>query len=303
MVYHSNPWPTKSTKATVTHGLALIISNEEFDSPTLSDRKCAPCDSRRLQATLHGLGYRVRCATNQTAHEIKMLLNSISKNSDPELHIEEGDDSFVCCIGTHGGWDKDKEVDFIHGTDGGKVYLQKEVYEKLNACVCTALNGKPKLFFVQACRGEHLGKPAGEIKHDSAQIYQLPRESDFFISYSTAPETKSFRVDPDSIMMDIDSPINITPTMQSKPGSFYITELCDSLKKYAPCLDLMSIVLSVHQMIQALMDPIELHTSGGKVTTRQCPHLLTSLRGPVFFYSQASTLHEKHIKECIKKTK
>ena len=39
--------------------------------------------------------------------------------------------------------------------------------------------------------------------------------------------------------------------MGYKIGSFYITELCNALTRYAPKLDLMNIILSVHQTLQA----------------------------------------------------
>ena len=36
-----------------------------------------------------------------------------------------------------------------------------------------------------------------------------------------------------------------------KIGSFHITKLCNALTRYAPKLDLINIVLSVHQILQA----------------------------------------------------
>ena len=180
--------------------------------------------------------------------------------------------------------------------------MQSEAYEHLNGCSCPALNGKPKLFFVQACRGSKHGRYVGAVRDDglSTSQYQLSCESDFFISYSTAVKTKSFRYDPPdtSTVENIDC----VDSTGYKPGSFYITELCESLDTYAPCLDLQSIILTVHQTLQALMEPFEVELRDGTIVkTRQCPHLSSSLRGAVFFYSDAEQLYKKHVTTCVGK--
>ena len=286
------------------HGLALIVSNETFDSGArLSNRICSPWDDKRLGETLEALGYRVVLKKNQSAAEIEGHFESIRLNKPGELFIKPEDDSFIFCISSHGDWDGEKNTDLIYGRDRGKVYLHKVVYEKLNAITCPHLRGKPKLFFVQACRGGGYGSIAadsGDTKVPPAP--QLPRESDFFISYSTAPETKSFRFDPNRPRPeggDVDTSAG-DAVMGYKIGSFYITELCDALTRYAPKLDLMNMVLSVHQILQATDSNVfAVETRGGKeVKTRQCPHLTTSLRGPVFFYNDAEKNFLDYVKGC-----
>ena len=62
----------------------------------------------------------------------------------------------------------------------------------------------------------------------------------------------------------------------------------------------MNIVLSVHQILQATDSNVfAVETRGGReVKTRQCPHLATSLRGPVFFYNDAEKNFLDYVKGC-----
>lgn len=281
------------------HGLALIISNEEFDSSSrLSRRVCSPHDNQRLTETFSALGYRVVIRKNQSGAEMSRLFDTIQANKSGELHIEKEDDSFICVISSHGDWDPHKNTDLIYGRDRGTFYLQESVYEKLNAINCPHLKGKPKLFFVQACRGSGYGRIAADGETIVQLPPQLPRESDFFISYSTAPETKSFRFDPNRPQPE-GEPIDTRGEENYDGyiiGSFYITELCLALKRFSHKLDLMNMVLSVHQELQAADK--NLFRLGSKVT-RQCPHMTLSLRGPVFFYDDAEALFKEYMKKCV----
>ncbi|KAL1481716.1 hypothetical protein MTO96_050388, partial [Rhipicephalus appendiculatus] len=45
------------------------------------------------------------------------------------------------------------DKDTILGVDGEELNLVEDVYEQFNNENCPALQGKPKLFFIQACRG------------------------------------------------------------------------------------------------------------------------------------------------------
>ena len=300
IVYSRNAHKPGSTQQR--HGTALIISNEIFDpAARLSERKCSPWDDSRLQKSLEALGYRVELRKNQTASEIKELFESVQ--SDPSaLGVTKDDDSFICCISSHGDWDSEKNTDIIYGRDRGKFYLHKVAYEKLNAIECPILKGKPKLFFVQACRGGGYGMISDDSGTRVPPTPQLPRESDFLISYSTAPETKSFRYDPGSTHAESgDIDMSIEDSYGYKVGSFYITHLCDAFNSYATKLDLMTMVLSVHQILQATGNNIfSVQVKEKFVQTRQCPHLTTSIRGPIFFFDEAESLFRGYMMKCLK---
>ncbi len=45
----------------------------------------------------------------------------------------------------------------IYATDGSVIYVES-IYEKFNNSRCPLLQGKPKFFIIQACRGDNTGK-------------------------------------------------------------------------------------------------------------------------------------------------
>ena len=286
------------------HGLAVIISNEIFDEGTgLSRRICAPYDETRLEKGLADLGYRVEVRKNQTGDEMFTLLEDIGKNTaeDPKLHIKKVDDSFICIISSHGEWDSSKNTDVILGRDRTPFDLQKKAYDTLGATACKLLKGKPKLFFIQACRGDKHGTLADDGGTMVAKTIprKLPRESDFLFSYSTAPMTKAYRFDPNSLQPE-GTPIDLSDHENYDKwniGSFFITELCFAFDQFAPKMDLMNILLIVHEQLSATEKNIFKMDSKSH---RQCPHMTLSLRGPVFFYDKAHSLFEDYIKKCLK---
>ena len=54
--------------------------------------------------------------------------------------------SAVVVLMSHG------DTGYINGTDGGKVEV-KDIQAEFDGKTCPNLKGKPKLFFIQACRG------------------------------------------------------------------------------------------------------------------------------------------------------
>ena len=278
------------------HGLALIITNGKFQG--LPQRLCAKVDEERLERCLSDVGYRVVIRRDQTAEEMVRSIESVGKGTgkDKKLHLKKDDDSFVCVISSHGDWDRGKNTDVIYGRDGGTMDLKETAYKFLGTTACELLKGKPKMFFVQACRGEEYGK----IAADDSGPSRLPHESDFFISYSTAPMTKAFRYDPGKSQPEGRQVDLTTEESYDKYniGSFYITEMCLAFKNLAQKMDLMSMVLFVHQRLQA---SDKMLFKVGSKTTRQCPHMSVSLRGPVFFFDKAEIIFKEHVKQCLPK--
>ena len=198
--------------------------------------------------------------------------------------IEEDDDSFVCCIMSHGNCD-DKGKGYISCSDGEKFYLEDEAYEKLSSPKCAALFGKPKMFFVQACRGEDaevVGTNRPWAPTDVAP--SLVTHSDFLFCYATSPNMVAFRKPPQ------DPPL----------GSIYFIKLCMALEKYYCTMDIVTIVSHVQNALQAT-DEFKLTHNGE--STRQCPQMVTTLRGPFFFNENALKLYENYIKKCLKDSK
>ena len=287
------PYPMNEKKGEK-HGLALVIVNENFeqhpdhqstDHRALSTRECAQNDRRVLVQRLEALGYRVRSEYDKTAEEIEHLFDDI-KGEESENTIQESDDSFICCISSHGNRDPEKGTDVVYGTQGvglpvegkivGAVNIKEQAYRKLSPLAdgCRKLSKKPKMFFIQACRGVDMEKISADDNTGSGRTgplpMRLPQSTDFFFSYATTSGKKAYRDD---------------------DGSFFIKYLCQFLEtRYTSKLPLVPIIERVSHKLASEMEPFI--PTNETEDTRQSPIYTSSLRGPVFFTKDAQKLHE-----------
>ncbi|RXM99655.1 Caspase-3 [Acipenser ruthenus] len=143
----------------------------------MSSRKGTEKDGENLKKTFEDLGYNVKVFNDQTCNQIESCLLAVAQ----EDHSKEA--SFVCALLSHG----DEGV--LYGTDG--CITMKKLTNCFGADYCATLVGKPKMFFIQACRGS--GLDAG-IEADSAEdethYNDFPKEPDFLFAYSTVPVAK-----------------------------------------------------------------------------------------------------------------
>lgn len=121
------------------HGLAVIINVGHFQMH--EDRTGTEIDEEMLVTTFRYLGYKVEVHRDCTAVDMCVILEDIQRQDHSKY------DSFVCCILSHGG-DSDK----IYGRNSEYNPLDS-LANRLIASKCSSLAGKPKMFFVQTCRG------------------------------------------------------------------------------------------------------------------------------------------------------
>lgn len=97
-------------------------------------------------------------------------------------------DCIAFIIMTHGD-----DGDMLHAKD--KIYnLDEMICKKFTATKCPSLGGRPKLFFIQACKGDNrdygscvVSDSPGEHDANRNTTYQIPNEADFFLAYATVP--------------------------------------------------------------------------------------------------------------------
>ena len=173
-------------------GICLIINNEDFSQTRkgkgkeYTDREGSNVDEENLCELFSWLNFVVRKLKNKKALEMYKILKKLSEENHSEYNC------LVVCILTHGLTRVNK--DEILGVDGSSVPVDK-LTSLFDGARCNSLNGKPKLFFLQCCRGKWEDKGAttvGAIQHDGPDIQfddgvTLPLASDFFIGYSTPP--------------------------------------------------------------------------------------------------------------------
>ncbi|XP_060744647.1 caspase-8-like isoform X2 [Tachysurus vachellii] len=207
-------------------GVCLIINNMKFDQPRRGSEK----DEESLKKVFEWLGFSVEVNRDQTAEQMKDILRKYSR------HNHEGD-CFVCCILSHG------DSDGVQGTDR-KFVRGSDIFDPFNGTFCPSLINKPKVFFIQACRGEqyhqqvkvqsdgHVEEKAEEegeeLEADAVQI-TIPAGADVLVARSTVKGFFSFR---------------------QSSGSWFIQCLCEQLKM---CCergeDIQSILLKVNDEV------------------------------------------------------
>ena len=233
------------------HGIAVIINNYEFyttdpSNEALPNRRGSQVDEENLRVTWEYLRYDVRILRNLTASELTRQLMHIA------LQSHENYDSFVCCILSHG------YLDGIYGTDSQPVKIN-DIASLFKGNFCPTLSNKPKLFFIQACRGDDEDKgvavQADASGQEDALRHSLPSEADFLFGYATPPGNVSWR-----------SP---------RYGSWYISKLCEVLVDNSPQQDLLSMLTMVNSKVS------EAYTTQGY---KQCPAPVTLLRKQVWFF-------------------
>ncbi|XP_041799752.1 caspase-3-like [Chelmon rostratus] len=199
-------------------GTCLIINNKNFHRSTqMSTRNGTDVDAAAAVKIFSGLGYKIRFFNDQTVKQMKQLMLSVSQ----EDHSRSA--SFACVLLSHG----DEGV--IFGTDGPEKFENLTKYFKGDCC--KSLVGKPKLFFIQACRGSDLDAGA-HIETDSVDEQtseRIPVEADFLYAYSTAPGYYSWR--------------------NTSDGSWFMQALCEMLHRYGGELELMQIMTRVNRMV------------------------------------------------------
>ncbi|XP_077055492.1 caspase 20, apoptosis-related cysteine peptidase isoform X2 [Siphateles boraxobius] len=208
----------------IPRGICVIINNVHFT--TMMERSGSDEDQKYLDKVFHWLGFDVVVHRNKTADEMKNLLTDLGKTVDG--------DCFVCCVLSHG------KKEGVFGADGDVVSVD-EIREPFTG---QRLAGKPKLFFIQACRGRKNqlrvkvqadspedGESEMEVDGDDFEI-TIPADTDFLIARSTTDGHYSYR--------------------KPEEGSWFIQSLCRNLEKHCPLgTDIQTILLCVNNDVSS----------------------------------------------------
>ena len=254
-------------------GYALIFSIAKFQEHSLA-RAGASADTKNLQKTFQHLGYEVLVYENEqcTARGVEQCFSDIKQKYCAKSAALNPHDSFVCCFSSHGVLDKDTGEEYIvpfdyNSTDAEPRIKLPGLCSMINAKNCPALATKPKLFFVQACRGKELPrvvKPRdkGKTALDAIENEEIHQDSDMLFSFSTRFSNKSAR--------------------HTVDGSWYVQELSKLLQSdAAKHKDICTLMTELHRRVVANHKET-LHGA----PFRQCPELTHTLRLAFYFYRQ-----------------
>ncbi|XP_026159659.1 caspase-3a [Mastacembelus armatus] len=228
-------------------GQCIIINNKNFDRGTgMNQRNGTDVDAANAMKVFNKLGYKVKIYNDQTVQQMIQVLTAVSK----EDHSCSA--SFVCVLLSHG----DEGVFF--GTD--RSVELKYLTSLFRGDRCRSLVGKPKLFFIQACRGTDLD-PGIEADSGGDDRIKIPVEADFLYAFSTAPGYYSWR--------------------NTMTGSWFIQSLCDMISKYGKELELQHIMTRVNHKVA--VDCESVSNSPGFNAKKQIPCIVSMLTKEMYF--------------------
>ena len=231
------------------HGVAIVIGNETFQKNpkrkklTLNTRTGCKSDVQNFVSCFEYLQYVVKSYNNLASKEIVDLIEKTAAGDHSKY------DSFVFCISTHG-----EDNNYIFGSDGNTV----DVYQLVATIQdCPSLQGKPKLFFIQACRAmpNDLVSPDG---NPSIRPVINP-DADLAIFWATTRSSSAYR-----------SP---------RDGSWFVVTLSKIFTMDAHRMDLVSMMYKVTHIV-AKMEGTDKES---KEKVKQCVETNLQLRGAVYF--------------------
>jgi len=188
-------------------------------------------------------GFSTRVSDNLTKSEMLKLLTDTAEKDFSRY------DCFVCVILSHGS------KDGIYGTDD-KVINLDAITSLFRRDECPSLEGKPKIFLIQACQGsQHDHAP---VESDSDRIVfsnlNLPADADFLICFASAPGHQSYR--------------------QPYLGSWFISAVSAVFKEYADKEHIMDMMFRVNNQVASYFN---------KDALKQMPCQVCTLTKKVFF--------------------
>jgi len=232
-------------------GLAIIFNNRRFarnmnlNTPILPERHGTDVDCKNMENLLTQLGYDVRVKNDLTREELYGAITRFANKSEHK-HC----DSTIVVILTHG------THEYIYGSDGDVVKIQTFIGH-LNSANCPALKNKPKLFIIQACRGDTYDdgvdgggfadhghrnheddrtnraelrmELASKDEADAKTIEKTPKDADIIIACATTPGYVSWR-----------------NTMR---GSWFIQAICDVFARNAWKEEILHLFIEVNRIV------------------------------------------------------
>lgn len=211
------------------------MSNVHFTGEKdLEFRSGGDVDHTTLVTLFKLLGYNVHVLYDQTAQEMQEKLQNFA-----QLPAHRVTDSCIVALLSHG------VEGGIYGVDGKLLQLQ-EVFRLFDNANCPSLQNKPKMFFIQACRGDETDR--GVDQQDGKSHAQSPgcEESD-----AGKEELMKMRLPTRSDMICGYACLKGNAAMRNtKRGSWYIEALTQVFSERACDMHVADMLVKVNALIK-----------------------------------------------------
>uniref|UniRef100_A0A671KLR9 Caspase-6 n=2 Tax=Sinocyclocheilus anshuiensis TaxID=1608454 RepID=A0A671KLR9_9TELE len=243
-------------------GMALIFNHENFYwQLMLNSRSGTNADRQNLVRRFQELGFEVKACDDYKREEVLSTIGEAAAAN----HVDA--DCFVCVFLSHG------ENGHIFANDG-QIQIQ-EITDLFKGNKCRSLVGKPKIFILQACRGDKHDDAVTpmdvvdsqtdiEVFVDAGALCTLPAGADFLMCYSVAEGYYSHR--------------------ETVNGSWYIQDLCEILRRYGSTLEFTDILTLVNRKVSNRS--VENCKDRSALGKKQVPCFASMLTKKLFFRSK-----------------
>lgn len=263
-------------------GRCLIINNVEFDPQSeLSNRKGSNIDCDKLERRFKALNFIVEVKTNLKQRQIKHELSALSK---------EDHSQYDCCVVimlSHGtDVSHNRFPGAVYGIDGQHVPVQ-HITNYLNGRHCPSLQGKPKLFFIQACGGDERDtgfevspdevEPSFGGADDQTDAIPMSSSSDS-LSTSDEPDARATLPTPSDILVSYSTFPGYVSWRDTQAGSWYVETLDRILEENSASDDLVTMLMMVNN---------EVSQNSAKGLYKQMPGSFNFLRKLLYFQTQS----------------
>lgn len=239
-------------------GMALIFNHEHFYwQLMLNSRSGTAADRQNLVRRFQDLGFEVKAYDDYKREEVLSTIREAAAAN----HVDA--DCFVCVFLSHG------ENGHIFANDG-QIQIQ-EITDLFKGNECRSLVGKPKIFILQACRGDKhddavtpmdvVDSKVNEVVVDAGALWTLPAGADFLMCYSVAEGYYSHR--------------------ETVNGSWYIQDLCEILRRYGSTLEFTDILTLVNRKVS--IRSVENCKDRSALGKKQVPCFASMLTKKLFF--------------------
>uniref|UniRef100_A0A3Q3WVA9 Uncharacterized protein n=1 Tax=Mola mola TaxID=94237 RepID=A0A3Q3WVA9_MOLML len=265
-------------------GHCLIINNVDFEPQSdLKSRKGSNIDCDNLERRFKALNFIVEVKTNLRQRQIKHELSALSKVDHSQY------DCCVVILLSHGTEvSHNRFPGAVYGVDGQYVPVQV-ITNYLNGQHCPTLQGKPKLFFIQACGGGEKDTgfevSPGEVEpslggtFDQTDAIQMSSSSDS-LSTSDEPDARATLPIPSDILVSYSTFPGYVSWRDTESGSWYIETLNQILEENADTDDLVTMLMMVNN---------EVSRNSAKGIYKQMPGSFNFLRKLLHFQTRASS--------------
>ena len=235
-------------------GMTLIINNASFahhpEHGKQLPRHRSEVDVSRVKTLFDALDFSVRAKQNLSKQQLLMELD------DVVCQDHSAYDCFVLWLMSHG---RSGEV-FCSDGETIPIQILNDMFSE-----CKTLSGKPKLFFIQACRG--IGEDVGgkvSPDYDISSRYQATTSSDFLYAFSTVDEYVSYR--------------------NENEGSHYVRCLVEAFRKHVAHDHILDILTVVNHEVSKIdtQRPSSKNRNRTKIC-KQMPEVRHTLRKKVRF--------------------